>query len=71
MMDIQVFHKYNNLADDGYVKQLTCQHCEAVLVTRVDKDDHPYLQCVFCNISVHPGVEMYARIHAVVKEHYV
>jgi hypothetical protein len=70
MMDIQVFHKYNRLSDDGVCKSLVCQHCDQKLITRVDSDDEPYLLCVFCNVSVHPGSAMYNQILSVVKEHY-
>jgi hypothetical protein len=71
MMDIQVFHKYNELADAGIVKSLLCQHCDQKLVVRIDSGVNPYLLCPWCNVSVHPGLSMYKDILAVVKEHYI
>lgn len=69
MMDIQVFHAYNRLSDDGFVKPLTCHHCDAKLVSRIDAEDKPYLYCAFCNIESYPGLALYGNILAVVKEH--
>lgn len=69
MMDIRVFHMYNNLADAGVVKQLTCPDCEQVYVTRCTEDGEPLLACVWCNTIIQPGVRLYAQVRAVVNEH--
>lgn len=68
-MDIRVFHAYNNLADAGYVKQLTCPHCDQVYVTRMTEDAEPLLACVWCNTIIQPGLKLYQQVLAVVKEH--
>jgi uncharacterized C2H2 Zn-finger protein len=69
MMDIQVFHRYNNLADEGTVKQLTCPDCDQVYVTRCTEDGEPLLACVWCDTIVKPGLRLYQQVLAVVREH--
>ena len=70
-MDIRVFHAYNNLADAGTVKQLTCPECDQAYVTRVTKDNDPLLACVWCNTIIQPGLRLYQQVLSVVKEHNV
>jgi hypothetical protein len=69
MMDIQVFHMYNNLADAGIVKQLVCPDCGQAYVTRIKDNDEPLLACVWCNTVVEPGLSLYQQVLSVVREH--
>lgn len=69
MMDIRVFHMYNNLADAGTVKQLTCPDCDQAYVTRITEDGEPLLACVWCNTITQPGIRLYNQVRAVVNEH--
>jgi hypothetical protein len=70
-MNIQVFHAYNNLVDDGLVKPLTCPDCEHPLITRATEDGDPLLACVWCDTITQPGLGLYSQVLAVVKEHNV
>lgn len=69
-MDIRNFHRYNRLVNRGMVKPLTCPHCEHTYTLRATEDGEPVLQCNWCNSLVQPGLSMYTRVVAVVKEHF-
>lgn len=70
-MDYHVFHRYNELADKGKVKPLSCDICGTHLAVRRGKDDEPELQCFTCGTRRRPGLKRYETILAVVKEHNV
>lgn len=68
-MDIQMFHRYNNLVAENKCKPLLCHTCDNWLITRVTQDNEPALQCVYCNTFIQPGLSLYQDISAVVREH--
>jgi hypothetical protein len=70
-MDYQTLHKYQDLADQGKCRPLTCDDCGTYLaVRRGKKEDVPELQCFTCGTRMRPGLNMTSRIEAVVKEHH-
>lgn len=69
-MDFQTFHKYNRLVRRGMVKPLTCPVCDEKYILRVSEDDDPVLQCLACNSLTQPGLNMWDKVRAVVKEHF-
>lgn len=69
-MDIQTFHRYNNLVADHKAKPLL-HSCGQPYVTRITEDNDPVLACVWCDTLTQPGLALYKDILAVVKEHYV
>jgi hypothetical protein len=70
-MEIQTFHRYNRLVRRGLTRPLLCPHCEQEYTLRATEDAEPVLQCFNCDSWVQPGLGLYDKIKAVVKEHYV
>lgn len=68
-MDIQYFHNYNRLVRRGLVKPLTCSAGHEVTL-RATLDAEPVLECYTCGSRTQPGLAMYQRVQAVVKEHF-
>lgn len=68
-MDIQVFHAYNNLVDQGFAEPLRCPDCSKRYVLRVTEDNEPYFACMWCDTVAHPGIRMYNDVLEAVKEH--
>lgn len=67
-----VYHTYRRLADEGKVRHLLCPDCETQLVTRLNSaegSEDVWLWCSFCDSMKRPGLNIYAQILAVVKEH--
>jgi len=70
-LDFQTFHLYNRLVRRGLVKPLTCRHCpDSELVLMLGKDEQPNFHCFSCGTTVIPGLDLYNRCRAVVKEHF-
>lgn len=69
-MEIRNFHLYNRLVARGFVKPLTCDHCDNPYTLRATETNEPVLQCNWCNSLVQPGLNLYNRVVAVVKEHF-
>lgn len=70
-MDIHEFHQYNRLVRRELVDPLTCDVCGFELITRMTLDADPLLQCLSCNVTIQPGLNLYNRIVAVNKEFYL
>lgn len=66
----QVFHSYQNLADVGAVRPLTCPDCGGRLVTQLYKNDLG-LWCPACDHYLVPGLTLIDQVYAVVREHYI
>jgi hypothetical protein len=70
MMDFQTFHLYNRLVRRGMVKALTCPVCDSEYVLRRSENDDPVLQCFTCQTLTQPGLKIWSRVDAVVREHF-
>ena len=68
-MDIKNFHLYNRLVRRELVEPLKCE-CGFEYTVRADEEGSPLLQCFGCNSLTTPGVRMYDRVVAIVKEFY-
>lgn len=67
----ETFHNYNKLVRRGDAKPLVCPVCEQQYVTTLGKNDTVALRCYRCNTLTSPGLDLYALVRNVVKEHYL
>lgn len=71
MTNWQLFHRYRHLVDKGVAMPLTCPNCGGYVVTRLDSGDEPMLWCYSDLTSIRPGLDLIAKVRAVVTEHYL
>jgi hypothetical protein len=68
-----VYHSFRHLVDEGRVKPLVCPDCDTPVATRIRRyselEDEPWLWCPTCDAWTRPGLDLYSRILAVVREH--
>ena len=64
-----LFHTFRRLANEGKVRHLSCPDDKNELTTLRGEDDEVILYCGACNSSIHPGLDLKAKVRAVVMEH--
>lgn len=51
MQDFEVVHRFNTLANRGFVSPLECSQCSQEFTIRVGKNDEPAVHCYTCGYS--------------------
>jgi hypothetical protein len=69
MDEWELYHTYRRLSEKGMVKPLRCPEDDTELITRLGKADSLVLWCPTENRFITPGLELNARVRAVVMEH--
>lgn len=69
MTDIRDYHAYRHLAGRGLVPAISCSNCRQDLLTRINKDDNVYLQCVYCNTNTYPSTRLERYIEESLAKH--
>ena len=62
LISIQEVHFYNQLAEKGIVKKITCPFNEDdIIITKFD-DEKVYFHCITCNSTFYPGINVIENI---------
>jgi hypothetical protein len=62
LISIQEVHFYNQLAEKGIVKKITCPFNEDdIVITKFD-NDKVYFNCITCNSTFYPGINVIENI---------
>jgi len=62
MLSIQEVHFYNDLAEKGIVKKITCPFNETDIIVTKFKDDKVYFDCITCDSIFYPGINVIDNI---------
>lgn len=63
MLSPQQIHFYNDLAEQGLVKKITCPFDDSdIIVTKVDEKFNISFNCISCNTIFKPGMSLEKEI---------
>jgi hypothetical protein len=63
LLSAKEVHFYNDLSNQGLVKKITCPFGENdVIVTKVNELDEVYFECITCDSSFNPGINIIQNI---------
>jgi len=63
LLSAKEVHFYNDLSNQGLVKKITCPFGEDdVIVTKVNESDEVYFECITCDSSFSPGINIIQNI---------